>query len=318
MATEHLAPPAALISNAALKDEHRPVARSSSSRLYRRTGMVAWAFMLPLLLINGIVVIGPALASVFYAFTDWSGLGDANWIGLANFQHLFVDADFHAAFLHNMIWTAFFLVVPLSLGLLGAFLLSQISRFQMFFRIAFFLPYTASSVVVSEIWRNLLNPDIGLARTGIPFLKGVYFLGDKHLALFSVAYVNNWAFWGFLMVIFLAAMQSVSTELYDAARVDGANRWQQFMSVTIPGIRPTLVFIVQILIIWSLVTFDYVYILTGGGPAGSTDVVSTLMYRTAFTLSEPGYAAAMALSLSFITAGVVGFFAYLRRKGWEI
>ncbi len=286
--------------------------------LTRWRGVFAWTFMIPLLLASGLVVIGPSLASVYYAFTDWSGLGDANFVGLQNFQRLLTDEEFHIAFLHNLFWIAMFLVVPIAMGLLGAFLLSQITRFQLFFRIAYFLPYTLSSVVVSNIWRDLLNPERGLATTGLPFLQGVYFLGDEHYALPAVGFVNNWAFWGFLMVIFLAAMQSVSTELYDSAKVDGATAWQQFLNVTLPGIRPTLVFVVLIIVIWSLVTFDYVYILTGGGPAGSTEVVSTLLYRTAFTRNEAGYAAAMALSMAFLSAFVVGGFALLRRKGWEI
>ncbi len=320
MASKHLvaqAPSARQDETGTQPATHRARSTRRGFSLQRRMQVTAWAFMVPLLLINGLVIIGPSLASVYFSFTDWSGLGDAHWVGLANFQHLLVDNEFHAAFIHNLIWTAIFLVVPLTMGLTGAFLLSQITRFGLFFRIAFFLPYTVSTVVSSTIWQDLMNPERGLGRV-FPFLRNTYFLGDERSALPSVAFINNWAFWGFLLVIFLAAMQSVSTELYDAANVDGANRWQQFVNVTLPGIRPTLVFIVLIITIWSLITFDFIYITTHGGPAGSTEVVTTLLYRTAFTRNEAGYAAAMALSLVFITGIVVGIFTYLRRKGWEI
>ncbi len=204
------------------------------------------------------------------------------------------------------------------MGLLGAFLLSRITRFQLFFRIAFFLPYTFSSVVNAHIWEDLLNPDRGLARLGTLFLQGLYFFGDTRTSLLSVAFVNNWAFWGFLVVIFLAAMQGVNPDLYEAAEVDGANAWQQFRNVTLPGIRSTLMFIVLILIVWSLITFDYIYIMTSGGPSGSSELVSTLLYRDAFSNNEAGYAASMGMVIALISAGVALTFSYLRKRGWEI
>lgn len=287
-----------------------------------RAGLVAWLFMLPLALVNLLVILGPSIASVYYSFTDWDGLGEARFIGLENFQRMLSDSEFHQALLHNIIWIAIFLTVPIVMGLLGAFLLSQITRFQMFFRIAYFIPYMVASVVNASIWQDLLNPERGLgnalASIGIPFLKDIYFFGDQRYALGAVAFVDNWHFWGFLVVLFLAAMQAVDVNLYDAAKIDGANRWQQFRAVTLPGIRPTLVFMLLMILIWSLVAFDYVYIITQGGPGGATEVVATLLYKNAFSRSEAGYAAAMGLSMTFVSAIVVLGYFYLRRRGWEI
>ncbi len=292
------------------------------SRSKRRASLVAWLFMLPLALFNLVVILGPSIASVYYSFTDWDGLGVAHFIGLQNFQRLLTDDEFHQALLHNIIWTLIFLVVPITMALLGAFLLSQIGRFQMFFRVAYFIPYMVASVVNASIWKDLLNPERGLggmlAKIGIPWLKDIYFFGDQRLALGSVAFVNNWTWWGFLVVLFLAAMQSVDTNLYDAARIDGANRWHQFLHVTLPGIRPTLVFMMLMTIVWSLVVFDYVFIITQGGPGGATEVVSTLLYKNAFARNEAGYAAAIGLSMTFLSAIVVAGYLYLRRKGWEV
>lgn len=279
--------------------------------------------MVPFAFFNLLVILGPGLATVRYSFTEWSGLGEPTFIGLENYRQMATDSGFWQAFMHNVIWTAIFLTVPIAMGLLGAFLLSQIKRFQILFRIAYFVPYMIASVVNAAIWQNLLDPSRGigvqLANVGIPFLEGVAFFGNQKLALPAVAFVDNWHWWGFVVVLFLTAMQSVDPELYDAAKVDGASRWSQFMHVTIPGIRPTLVFVMLMTIIWSLLTFDYVYIITQGGPAGASELVSTLLYKEAFQNFEAGYAAALGISMSFISGIVIFGYLYLSRKrGWEI
>ena len=120
------------------------------------------------------------------------------------------------------------------------------------------------------------------------------------------------------MLLFLTALQSVDQQLYEAAKMDGAGRWQQFLNVTLPGIRPTFVFVVLFTIINSLLVFDYVWIITKGGPAGASEVVGTLMWKEAFERFEAGYAAAMGLSLSFVSGIIVLIFIFLRRRGWEV
>ena len=296
--------------------------RRPGSALRRRRRTLAWLFMLPLLLVNVLVVLGPSVATLYYSFTEWSGIGPAEWVGFQNYRDILADGDFYLAMWHNVLWTALFLTVPIAMGLLGAFLLSQITRFQLFFRVAYFIPYVVASVVNAALWQNILDPDRGigssLAAIGIPFLDGVSFFGSERLALPSVAFVNNWAWWGFVVLLFLTALQSVDSQLYEAAKVDGAGRWQQFVNVTVPGIRPTLVFVVLLTIINSLLVFDYVYIITRGGPAGASEVVGTLMYKEAFERFEAGYAAAMGLGLSFVSGLIVLVFVFLRRRGWEI
>jgi raffinose/stachyose/melibiose transport system permease protein len=119
-------------------------------------------------------------------------------------------------------------------------------------------------------------------------------------------------------VLFLAAMGSVDRSLYEAARVDGATTWREFWHITLPGIRATLLFVALMTIIWSLLAFDYVYILTQGGPAGATELISTLLYKQAFSLNEAGYAAAMGVGMTSVVLVVVGVFLWLRRRGWEV
>ena len=305
-----------------VEDARGPVKRTGASGLRRRRLLTAWLFMIPLLVINVLVILGPSVATIYYSLTDWAGIGPAEFVGLQNYRDLLADGDFWMAMWHNVIWTALFLTVPIFMGLLGAFLLSQIKRFQMFFRIAYFVPYVVASVVNAAIWQNILDPTRGigsvLASIGIPFLKGVSFFGSERLALPSIAFVNIWVWWGFILLLFLTALQSVDHELYEAARIDGAGRWQQFWNVTLPGIRPTFVFVVLLSIINSLLVFDYVYIITRGGPAGASEVVGTLMWKEAFERFEAGYAAAMGLGLSFVSGLIVLIFVFLRRRGWEV
>lgn len=321
MAAKELSRRAALAAGAGFSSESRAGRRASRRTRRRKYGLIAWAFMLPFFLVNFVVVLGPSLSTFYYAFTDWSGVGPAHFIGLANFVQLFHDADFHQAVIYNLLWVGMFLTVPIALGLLGAFLLSQIRHFQLLFRAIYFIPYIIASVVNAAVWQQLLDPQQGLAfaldRLGIHWLDNVYFLGDKKLALASVAFVDNWHFWGFLVVIFLAAMQSIDAELYNAARVDGASGWRQFYHITLPGIRSTLGLALLLVTVWSLLVFEYPFIMTQGGPAGATQVMTILLYKDAFALNEPGYAAAMGLCISLLAIVVALIFVILRRKGWE-
>ncbi|GHO73917.1 sugar-binding protein [Ktedonobacter sp. SOSP1-85] len=306
----------------ALSSERVSRDRARRSTRGRKRKLLAWAFMLPFFLVNFVVVLGPSLSTFYYAFTDWSGIGVAHFVGLANFEHLLHDVDFHQALTYNLLWVVMFLTVPIAMGLVGAFLLSQIKRFQMFFRAVYFIPYVIASVVNAAIWQQLLDPQQGLAfvldRFGIHLLDNVYFFGDKKLALASVAFVDNWHFWGFLVVIYLSAMQAIDPELYNSARVDGANRWRQFYHITLPGIRPVLGLSLLLVTVWSLLVFEYPFIITQGGPAGATQVMTILLYKNAFALNEAGYAAAMGLCVSVLAAIVASIFVFIRRKGVEI
>jgi raffinose/stachyose/melibiose transport system permease protein len=280
-----------------------------------------WAFILPVLILNLIVIIIPSLAAIYIAFTEWSGYGVPSFVGLANIQKLLQDPVFFKALTNNLVWTAVFLTIPVTMGLLGAYLLSSIKRGQMVYRVLYFIPYVVASVVNAQLWRYLMNPRFGigptLADVGITFLN-FPMLGTRDTALFAVAFVDGWHFWGFLVVVYLAAMAAVDTELYEVAWLDGASRFQQFRFVTLPSIRPTLVFTLLMITIWSSLVFDYVYMLTGGGPARASEVMATYLYDTAFKRFDVGYAAAMGLVMSLWVGLAVSLFIYLRRRGWQI
>ena len=291
------------------------------SAFYRRK-VVPWLFVLPILLLNVSVVAGPAMASVYYSMTDWSGLGSAEFTGLDNFRTLFFDdPSFWHAFRNNLLWLVMFLTVPIAMALLAATLLAPIRRGALFYRMTLFMPYVLPSVVVAAIWRGLMHPDRGLGAElddwGIHGLDKA-FLGDPQTVLPAIGFVDNWHWWGFLMVLFLASMQNIPPDLYEAAKLDGAGRWDEFRTVTLPGIRPTLVFMILMTSIWSFLTFDYIWILTQGGPAGASEVLSVLVVKNAFQRFEAGYAAAIGLTMSFFVGVVISIFLVLRKRGWEI
>lgn len=295
--------------------------QADKRRAFFRRKVVPWLFVLPILAINIVVVAAPALSSVYYSMTKWSGIGTAEWVGLSNYQTLFADPGFHHAFMNNVLWLAMFLTIPIAMALVAASLLAPIKRGAIVFRMSLFIPYVLPSVVSAALWRSLFSPDRGipafLTALGVPGFNKA-FLGDSRTALPAIAFIDNWHWWGFLMVLFLASMQNIPPDLYESARLDGANRWQEFRDVTLPGIRPTIVFMILMTTIWSFLTFDYIWILTQGGPARATEVLSVLVYKEAFRNFNAGYAAAIGLTMSFFVGCVIAGFQVLRRRGWEI
>jgi len=171
------------------------------------------------------------------------------------------------------------------------------------------------------MWTALMSPTNGighvLGEIGVPWIGDVALLGNTDTSLYAVNFVVNWHFWGFLAVIFLAAMQGVDVDLYNAAKVDGANRWRQFLHVTLPGIRPTLVFLGLMTAIWTLKAFDYIWIMTEGGPANSSEVIATYMYKTALQQYDAGYAASLGLSMAFMTVIILAIRQIVQRRGWD-
>ncbi len=306
---------------ASVQPAGRSAARARQRTRASRRAFLPWLFMAPIIVLNVVVILGPSVGSAAFAFTEWSGLGPARWVGLANFQRMLGDRVFRTAFSNNLRWTLLFLIVPIGLGLLGSALLAPIKRLGMFYRIVYFIPHIIASVVNAHIWRNILHPTLGigplLAEKGLPFMN-VAFFGNRFTAFYSIAWVDNWQWWGFLVVLYLAAMQAVDPELYEAARLEGANRWQEWRHVTLPSIMPTLVFTALMTIIWSFLVFDYVYLLTQGGPAHASEVLATEVFNAAFFRFEVGYAAAIGLTMSFISGIVVAGYVLLRRGGWEI
>jgi raffinose/stachyose/melibiose transport system permease protein len=309
------------MTQAVLQDDLAPTQAGLRRKRFFRKKVIPILFVLPILVINLVVVLGPSLSSLYYSLTNWNGVGIAKFIGLQNFQKILTDKQYLHAFQNNLVWLLFFLTIPIAIALLASSVLAPLKKGGLFFRAVLFVPYILPSVIVASIWKDLLHLDTGLgglaAKLGLPFLNIAYF-GRMDTSLLSAAFVDNWHWWGFLMVLFLTAMQSVPAELYDAAKIDGANAVNEFFHVTLPGIRPTLIFMLLMTGIWSFLAFDYVWITTQGGPAGSSEMLSVLVFKNAFQRFNAGYAAAIGLTMSFFAGIIITIYQLLRKRGWEI
>jgi multiple sugar transport system permease protein len=277
-----------------------------------RQNLTGWAFALPFVAIFLVFMAGPLLASLVLSLTDF-GLRDlrnplgVNFIGLENYAELLGDTTFHKALAN----TAYFVIVgvPLTLGLALAVALALdrgIRRFRTAYRVGFYLPVVTSIVAIAVVWRFVLNPDYGLLNMtlGTIGIEGPNWLGSEVLAMPSLIVMAAWKNIGFAMVLFLAGLQTIPVQLYEAASIDGAGRWAAFRSVTLPLLRPTLLFAVVITTIGYLQVFEEPFVMTDGGPLDATLSVSMFMYEEGFEFFHQGYAAAIAWVLFLLVAVV--------------
>ena len=286
---------------------HRPSLQNKMYRLY----------LVPALAINLAIILIPALLTIALAFFTWDGISAPVFCGLRNFQELVRDSVFWTALTNNLIWTAIFLVVPIAMGLLAATMLLVVHRGRTFFQVIYFLPVIIATAITARVWQGMIySPVTGvfglLQKYGLPMVDP---LSLPSMALFGVATVDLWHWWGFLCVIFFAALRQVPQDLIEAAKLEGATFWQMMLYVLLPGIRPTISLMMIMTVIWSFLVFDFVYILTQGGPAFSSEVLSTLAYRKAFYDLNVGQAAATALVISLF--GLVATFFYIRTQSRE-
>lgn len=281
---------------------------------------IPYLFVLPAFLIHLCLVTGPALSTLVMSFFDWNGLGAAQYVGLANFKEIFTkDFVVEIAVKNNLKWTAVFLVVPPTLAFFISIMVSRVKYGQKFFRTVYFIPYVVSAAVAGKIWSAYFNPYYGInsifAKLGFEKLADVLWLGDPKISLFSVAFVDNWHWWGFVMVLFLGALQQIDPCLYEAAQVDGANRFQEILHVSLPGIRRTVAFVLIMTVMWSFLTFDYVYVMTYGNPANMTEILATWIYKNAFVKYRAGYANALCVIQCAICLVFYFLQKYVSEKG---
>jgi raffinose/stachyose/melibiose transport system permease protein len=272
-------------------------------------------FLLPALLINVVIILIPAFLTIAMAFFEWDGATTPIFAGLNNFREIFNDPVFFTALLNNIKWTLIFLTIPIVMGFFAGSMLLVARRGRNFFQAVYFLPVIIATVVVARVWQGMIyNPESGLV--GWLNLHG-FALADPltsvSISLYAVAAVDLWHWWGFLAVVFFAALRQVDTAQIDAALMDGANLLQLMRHVLLPAIRPTITLMMIMTVIWSFLAFDFVYILTQGGPAYSSEVLSTLSYRYAFFNYTMGPAAAVALVISFFGLITTVFYVRLQR-----
>jgi raffinose/stachyose/melibiose transport system permease protein len=272
----------------------------------RRTTGPPWWFAAPALVLFAFVVLVPSARGLYFAFTDWDGLSpDWSLVGLANFTEMFDDPHAIQAIWHTLLVAAAVTVIQNGAGLLLALGVNTIIKSRNVLRVFLFAPAVVTPIVSAYLWRNLLGPDGAvnslLAAVGLGSWQQDW-LGDPQLALWSVVAVVVWQFAGYSMVIFLAGLQSIPKEIYEAAAMDGTGPVRRFWSIVRPLLAPAITINLMLSLIGGIKLFDQVYALTGGGPGHATDTLSTLIYKDAFTLGEFGYSIALAVVLTVIVA----------------
>ncbi|QNK57712.1 carbohydrate ABC transporter permease [Paenibacillus sp. PAMC21692] len=276
--------------------------------------------LLPALLIFLVFAIIPIFWSAYYGFFDWKGLGAAKFIGLNNYEMMLQDPIFWRALKNNLILVASAIIGQVPIALLLALLLLKNSWFNRILRSAFFLPMVLSTVVVGLIWGYIYHPQIGLLNQVLEVL-GLdswtrAWLDDPKINMFAVSIPINWANIGPYLIIFIAALQNISSEIGDAAKIDGAIGWRKLFYVTLPIIWGTVVVTIVLCISGSLKAFDHVIVMTGGGPAQSTELLATYMYNNSFTIYRYGYGSAVSTMIILISALLIGLnYIITKRRG---
>jgi len=293
-----------------------PQLRSNVQPVLKKNTPVAYVYIAPALIMYGLFFLWPVFRLIQLSLQRWDGLSDPKYVGLGNYRTLlFDDPLFWTTFWNNASWMLAAIIVPVVAGLLLAILLERTAiKGRVIFRTIYFLPQVISSVVVAIIWNWIYNPSFGALNSLLELLnleslqRG--WLGDLDLALPAVFIAWSWVHYGFTMVIFIAALQGIDEVYFDAAKVDGANPFQQLRHILIPFIRAPLTTVILITAISSFQVFDMVFLLTQGGPANATMVLPIFMLNSAFAFRKVGYGAAIAVTLAIF----IVFFSYFFLK----
>ena len=295
----------------ATSDSRVPATAVARRRRPWRQWMIGWSFALPFVVLFGVFLAGPILVSFVVSFTDMRVTDirtpfDVDFVGLANYTDVLQDPTFRKAVRNTVVYVVFAVPLTISLGLLIALGLNQaVVRLRNVFRTGFFLPYVTSIIAIAVVWRLILGTDSGLLnglleKIGI---DGPGWLTDPTWALWSIIIVTVWHGVGLQMIIFLAGLQAIPNELYEAASVDGAKRWHKFRYVTLPMLRPTLLFSTVIASIGLIQVFDEPYVMTQGGPLDATLTVALHTYNQ-FAFGNYGETSAIAYLMFIGIAGV--------------
>lgn len=284
---------------------------------------MGWAFAAPFVILFGAFLALPILASFLLSFTSF-GLRDlanpagASFVGIKNYIDLLGDPKFWTALFNTFYFVVVGVPLTLAFGLLIANALNRgVTRFRTAFRVGYYLPVITSIVAIAVVWRFLLNPDVGLINMllGGLGIAGPAWLADPVLAMPAIIAMAVWRNLGFAMIVFLAGMQAIPATLYEAAGIDGAGRWQSFRFVTIPMLRPTILFMTVITTIGYLQLFEEPFVMTDGGPLDKTLSVTMYMFQQGFKFFHQGYASAIAYVLFVIVAIVAVLqFKFLRSE----
>ena len=268
----------------------------------RKSSRTAWVLIAPFVLFYVLFLVYPALQVVYLSLTNSDIAGLGRLIGFANYQELISDQEFWAAVWHTVFFVLLTVVPNTVVGFFLALLVLRLKRLRFPILSAFFLPYVLPVSVVTNTALWILDANFGIVNNLLG--TNTAWFGDSVLAMPCVAIVTIWWTVGFNMLLFVAGLQNIPSEYYEAAALDGANRFQRFLFVTCPLIWPVTSLVLVLQLILQFKIFDQVYLLTNGGPSNSTTVVLLYMYREAFNQNRGGYASAVAMALVVIIVAV--------------
>jgi ABC-type sugar transport system permease subunit len=279
-------------------------ALSPARRRRRRTdNLRGWLYLTPFLAAFGLFLIWPTVYGLWMSFTGVSLAGtNTQFVGLENWKEALGDPQVWTS-LGNTVWFTVLSTIPLVLvAMLLAVLVNIGLPGQWFWRLSFFMPFLLASTVVSQFWNWMYNPQLGLVNTVLGWLgiTGPAWLQDPSTAMIAVVITTVWWTIGFNFLLYLAALQNIPDQLYEAASLDGAGAWQKFRSITLPQLAPTTVLVLVLQMLASLKVFDQIYQMTGGGPGGTTRPVLLYIYEVGFTGYRLGYASAISYIFFFL------------------
>ncbi len=284
------------------REDAPPVARGGGARR-RAEALAGYGFLAPALLLLGLFLFLPLALAFVTSFQRTDGFGDGVFVGLDNYARLLTDAAFWRSAANTLLFTLIVVPVAMGIGLGLAVLMNSVLPARGVFRTVIVLPMVISGVATALIGVLVFDQNVGVANKLLALVgvDAVPWQSGGAAAFASVVLVTLWWRVGFNMIIYLAGLQGVPSELYEAARIDGANGWQQFRHVTVPLVGPSTFFLLIMNVIYSFHVFDIVFVLTEGGPGRSTSVLVTYAYETGFRTRDQGYAAAIGMVLLVVT-----------------
>lgn len=283
----------------------------------RRSG---YLFLILPLLIYGVFFILPNVSSLVYSLFSWNGISEERtFVGLANFKKMLADRIFRTALINTVKYTVTLVLFQTLIGFLLALLVQKTNRINSAFRTIYFLPAIIAASTVGLIWGFIYDPNIGalnelLRILGLNSWRHAW-LSDEKIVIYAIAAVHIWVGIGQSVVLFVAGLQNIPQDVLESAALDGATSWKQLVHIIIPMLRPTTLIVLVLTTIGGFKSFDFVYVMTGGGATHSSEVLSTLLYKEAYAYSDFGYSAAISVALLVVVAAITLIQMYgLREK----
>ncbi|MFC3802119.1 carbohydrate ABC transporter permease [Cohnella sp. GCM10012308] len=276
-------------------------------------------FVVPTVAMYFLFFIYPTITSFVFGFTDWDGLNPSQFIGLDNFVNAFKDAEFRSSIWNNLIILLFSCCIQVPLIIIFSLLISNVKRFQGFYKTTVFMPSILSTSIIGILWGYIYDPDVGLLNNFLNLfgIDPIYWLAEPKWAMFSILLTNAWQWMGFYIVLILAAILGIPKDIDEAAMIDGATGVQRAWYLTVPLIRPIINVVIMLSIAGALRVVDIVLVMTNGGPAGSTEVMASYMVNKAIKYGDYGYGSALSIIIFVIALILTALYQLLIARRQE-